>query len=85
MNPNKLRSKMVLFGDTNTTLGKALDIAYQTFSAKINATNGAEFTQGEIQTIKDRYNLTAEEVDEIFFNQKVSKKDTKCDATLIEG
>ena len=77
MNPNKLRSKMVLFGDTNTTLGKALGIAYQTFSAKINTTNGAEFTQGEIQIMKDRYNLTAEEIDEIFFNQEVSCEDTK--------
>lgn len=50
------------------TLGKALNIAYQTVSAKINNTNGAEFTQGEIKTIKQRYNLTATEIDEIFFN-----------------
>lgn len=68
MNTVLLKSKMVLFGDTNMTLGKALNIAYQTVSAKINNTNGAEFTQGEIKTIKQRYNLTATEIDEIFFN-----------------
>lgn len=68
MNTVLLKSKMVLFGDTNMTLGKALNIAYQTVSAKINNTNGAEFTQGEIKAIKQRYNLTATEIDEIFFN-----------------
>lgn len=77
MNTILLRSKMVLFGDNNTTLGKALGIAYQTLSSKINNTNGAEFTQGEIRTIKERYNLTPNEIDEIFFNFKVSQKDTK--------
>lgn len=76
MNTTLLKSKMVLFGDNNTTLGKALGIAYQTVSAKINNTNGAEFTQGEILEIKNRYELTAKEVDEIFFNSEVSKKDT---------
>lgn len=77
MNTTLLKSKMVLYGDNNTTLGKALNIAYQTVSAKINNTNGAEFTQGEITKIKERYNLTPNEIDEIFFNFKVSQKDTK--------
>lgn len=77
MNTAMLKSKMVLFGDNNTTLGEALGIAYQTLSTKINNTNGAEFTQGEILTIKKRYKLTPDEVDEIFFNFEVSKKDTK--------
>lgn len=77
MNTVLLKSKMVLFGDTNTTLGKALNLAYQTVSAKINNTNGAEFTQGEISIMKYRYNLTPDEVDKIFFNQIVSGKDTK--------
>lgn len=72
MNPALLRSKMVLKGDTNSTLGEFLGIAYQTVSAKINTTNGAEFTQGEITKIKNRYNLTPEEVNEIFFTTKVS-------------
>lgn len=71
MNTNKLRAKMALFGDTGNTLSQALGISPQRFSAKIND-NNAEFTQSEIQIIKDRYNLTAEEVDDIFFDKKVS-------------
>ena len=71
MNTNKLRAKMALYGDTGGTLAKALDLSPQWLSRKINEKN-AEFTQGEIQAIKDRYNLTAEEVDEIFFDIKVS-------------
>ena len=71
MNTNKLRSKMALFGDTGSTLSEVLGISPQRFSAKLNE-NKAEFTQREIQIIKDRYDLTAEEVDDIFFNKRVS-------------
>ena len=35
-------------GDTGTTLSQYLGMARSTFSAKINETKGAEFTQGEI-------------------------------------
>lgn len=71
MNSNKLRSKMALYGDTGGTLAKILGISQQRFSAKINDKD-AEFTQGEIQAIKDRYKLTPQEVDNIFFDNKVS-------------
>ena len=39
---------------------------------KLNEKDGAEFTQGEIKALKERYNLTPEEVDAIFFARKVS-------------
>jgi len=64
----KMKSKMVLHGDTNATLAKAIGLSAQRLSAKINETNGAEFTQSEIQKIKERYSLTLQEADEIFFN-----------------
>lgn len=67
MNKNLLRSKMVLFGDTNETLAAALGISPQRLSAKINAKDGAEFVQGEIKVIRDRYHLTDEETALIFF------------------
>ena len=67
MNKNLFRSKMVLFGDTNETLAAALCISAQRLSAKINTTGGAEFTQGEIHAIKVRYNLTLQELNDIFF------------------
>ena len=72
MDKLRLESVMRLHGDTGETLSNYLGIARSTFSAKKNETNGAEFTQGEITKIKARYNLNAEEVDLIFFTEKVS-------------
>ena len=62
-----LRSVMVLHNDTNSILAEYLGIADSTLSLKINETNGAEFTQGEIRKIILRYQLTAEQVMQIFF------------------
>ena len=67
MNKNMFVSKMKLFGDTQEVLAKALGISLSRLNAKINETDGAEFTQSEITFIKIRYHLTAEEVDIIFF------------------
>ena len=67
MNKNLLESEMKANGDTGTALARYLGMARSTFSAKINETNGAEFTQGEIFKIKQKYNLSAERVNEIFF------------------
>lgn len=68
MNKNMLRSVMVLHDDTNITLAEYLGISDSTLSLKMNETNGAEFTQGEIKKIIQRYNLTAEQTLQIFFN-----------------
>ena len=68
MNKLKLESIMRLHGDTGTTLSKYLGVARSTFSAKINETNGAEFSQNEIAKMKKKYNLSAIEIEEIFFN-----------------
>ena len=67
MKKNELESVMKLFGDTGADLAQYLGIARSTFSAKINETNGAEFTQREIMLIKERYKLTPEQLDNIFF------------------
>ena len=66
MNKELLRSVMVLHGDTNKSLAVYLGISEQSVSNKINE-NGTEFRKGEIAKIKDRYNLTSEQVDLIFF------------------
>lgn len=65
-------SKMKLFGDTQSILAEALGIGLPTLNAKINETNGAEFRQSEIKFFRDRWHLTPEEVDQIFFAEKVS-------------
>lgn len=72
MNKLKLESIMKLHDDTGAKLAEYLGIARSTFSAKINETNGAEFTQGEITAIKQRYSMNAEDVDATFFASEVS-------------
>jgi hypothetical protein len=66
MNKELLRSIMVLHGDTNKDLAEMLEISEQSVSGKINE-KGTEFKQGEIAKIKDRYNLSPEQVESIFF------------------
>lgn len=66
MNKALFRSFMVKFGDTQETLANAMGISLSRLNAKINS-NGAEFTQSEILFIKQRYKLSASNVDAIFF------------------
>lgn len=66
MNKSLLRSIMALHGDTNRDLADALGITEQSFSAKINE-NKTEFKQSEIARIQQLYNLTAEQITNIFF------------------
>lgn len=68
MNKTKLKSVMALYGDTNKDLADELGLTEQSVSCKINE-NGTEFKQGEIKRIKNRYNLSPEEVDAIFFDE----------------
>lgn len=67
MNSNKLKAKIVENGETQQDLANALGISLSRLNAKINS-NGAEFKQGEITIIKERYKLTAIEIGEVFFN-----------------
>ena len=72
LNKNLFVSKMKLYGDTQQMLGEHLGLSTQRVNAKINGTDGAEFTQGEIAKIKEKYNLADEEVIAIFFAGVVS-------------
>lgn len=75
LNKLKLESVMRLHGDTGTSLAKYMGISRTTFSAKINETNGGEFTQGEISTIIGKYALSPDDVMAIFFENKMSNLD----------
>lgn len=66
MKKEQLRSIMVLHGDTNKDLADYLGISEQSVSNKINE-NGTEFKQGEIARIKTKYNLSSDQIDNIFF------------------
>ena len=57
---------MLRHGDTNKELAEYLGISEQSVSNKINE-SGTEFKQGEIAKIKEKYNLTADQVATIFF------------------
>lgn len=77
MNRNMLVSFMKLHGDNQSDLAEYLGISLQRCNAKINQTNGAEFDMTEIGKIKQKYNMTAEQVDMTFFANYVSKTDTE--------
>lgn len=71
MNSNELRSVMTLHGDTYKDLAVFLDISETSVGNKINE-KGTEFKQGEIAKIKERYRLSAEQIESIFFSPTVS-------------
>lgn len=53
------------FGDTQNELARVLGVTKSTLSWKINGK--AEFKQSEIKAIADRYDLTGEEIEAMFF------------------
>lgn len=72
MNKNMLRSVMALHGDTGNDVAQSLGLSRARFSDKINEKNGAQFTQREIEMIRNRYSLSATDLELIFFDNKVS-------------
>lgn len=70
MNKSEFRAEMVRHGDSNLSLAKALNISAVSLSKKINSKVG--FKQGEIAFIIDRYQLSPDDIDRIFFAPKVS-------------
>ena len=68
MNKNLFVSKMKLNGDSQAKLAEKIGISVQRLNAKINETGNAEFTQGEIQKIRNNYSLSNDEINDFFFN-----------------
>lgn len=62
-----LKSYIVKNHDTQAMLATALGISASNLNEKINGK--ADFRQNEIGVIKNRYNLSAKEIDAIFFKQ----------------
>lgn len=69
---NLLVSKMKMYGDTQTTLASAIGCSLSRLNAKINGTDGADFTKKEMEIIRIRYHLTDQEFLDIFFAENVS-------------
>lgn len=72
MNKYRLVEIMKRHGDTQEQLADAIGISLGRFNAKLNEKDNAQFTQGEIQAMKQRYDLGPEEIDDIFFAKNVS-------------
>lgn len=65
LNKKALKSQMVLFGDTQEILARALGITRQALSHKMNGK--AQFTLNEVRAIRRRYNLPMDVIASIFF------------------
>lgn len=70
MKKQELLAQMARHGDTYKDLAAALGKTYTAVWQKINGVR--PFTQSEIQTIIDRYNLKAKDIQVIFFASEVS-------------
>jgi hypothetical protein len=72
VNSQYLKSLIRLRDGTQAILAEAMGISLSRLNAKINETNGAEFSQRELAFIRDRYHLTNKQIVDIFFKEKVS-------------
>lgn len=70
MNSDLLKSFIVKNGDTQSRLAEAMGLQVSALSQRING--HIDFRRNEIRFIKQRYNLTSEEIDSIFFEELVS-------------
>ena len=71
MNTLLLKSKRALFKINQKEMADILGITHVTYSHKENGKH--EFTRKEISTISKVLNLTLEDVNEIFFDSKITK------------
>jgi DNA-binding helix-turn-helix protein len=65
---HKLRAVLDRYGHTQNDLAELLGITYQSVSIKLNGHK--DFTQTEIYKIAQFYELTADELMDIFFDPK---------------
>jgi len=71
----KLKQVLERFGHTQNDLAELLGITYQSLSIKMNGHK--DFKQSEIFKIIHYYNLTADEVMDIFFSIKDKYNDSE--------
>ena len=76
MNKQMLRGLIIMNDGNQKNLANAMDMSLSRLNAKLNET-GAEFSKSEIDFIRNRYNLSREQLVDIFFNDDVSLQDTE--------
>lgn len=67
MQANMLKGKLAENGMTQAAAAEKIGISLSRFNAKLNETRGAEFSLGEVLTLKNVLNLSSEQIDQIFF------------------
>lgn len=72
MNVNLFKANMVKRGETGKDIANLLGMAESTFSLKLNERknskgNVSEFTKSDIEKLKNHWELTNEEIIDIFF------------------
>ncbi len=72
MNANIIRARMAECGLTQGDTAKAIGISLSRFNAKLNNKNGAEFSLPDAIALKKVLKLTTEQIEQIFFDEKVS-------------
>lgn len=70
MNKSMMKSVIVRNNDTQEALAQALNLPQSAISNRINGK--IDFRVSEIQRIRKRYKLTAQETEDIFFDGAVS-------------
>lgn len=70
MNQNELKAEMRRNGDTQEKLAEALDLSLSGVNNRVNGR--VEFRRSEINIIRHRYHLSAEDTIRIFFEDGVS-------------
>ena len=71
MNRDLLKGEIRAKAMTQEAVANSIGVSLSRFNAKLNNTNGAEFSLGEVRAIKDLLRLSATQIDLIFFDEKV--------------
>lgn len=67
MNSAALKGKMRAESMIQSEVANGIGMSLSRFNAKLNGTKGAEFTLGEIKSLRKLLNLNIEETEDIFF------------------
>lgn len=67
MNADLLKDEIKAHGMTQEEVAKKIGISLSRFNAKLNNTDGAEFSLGEARSIINLFSLDPTRIDQIFF------------------
>ncbi len=68
MNADMLKGKIRENAMTQEDVAKHIGLSLSRFNAKLNETGGAEFSLREIQSIRNLFRFSPDQVDQIFFS-----------------